>query len=147
MIGTAPFDPVRFQTPDEQKAWFDTLAKTVAVDFDGVLHPYTDGWVGSTPADEPPTPGAREFLEALAANGYVVVVFSTRCDHPEGLDGTVGWLDRHGLLHFVDRVTHEKPAAVAYVDDRAVPFAGDWEAVRAGVERLADGRSHGAGVQ
>ncbi len=141
---SALFDPVRFETMEEQEEWFDILAKTVAVDFDGVLHPYSAGWVGSMPADEPPMPGAREFLENLHGQGWRIVVFSTRCDHPEGLAGTFVWLDAHDLMQFIDSVTHEKPAAVAYVDDRAVPFKGDWEAVQAGIKELTRGRAHGA---
>jgi len=44
------------------------------VDFNGVLDAYT-GWQG--PAHfEPPRTGAREFLDALAARGFEIVVFS-----------------------------------------------------------------------
>jgi hypothetical protein len=32
------------------------------------------------------------------------------------------------------------------VDDRAVPFTGDWTAVRRGVEDLSGARAHGAGT-
>lgn len=139
-----PFDPVRFSTPAEQERWFAGLARTVAVDFDGVLHPYTKGWIGAVPDDEPPMPGAPDFLGKLVDEGYRVVVFSTRCEREDGLAGTKAWLDKWDLSRFVDDVTCQKPAAVAYVDDRAVPFVGDWSAVWDGVERLAAGRAHGA---
>lgn len=138
------FDPFRFKTLEEQEGWFAALAKTVAVDFDGVLHPYTEGWVGSMPADEPPTEGADEFLRTLVDAGYRIVVFSTRCDHPEGLDGTRAWLAKWGLMRHVDDVTCQKPAAVAYVDDRAVAFTGNWGEVLDGIAGLAKGRPHGA---
>lgn len=117
--------------------------RTVAIDFDGVLHPYTAGWTGSVPADEGPVWGARETLVALRENGYKLVVFSTRADHHEGLIGIQEWLNKWDLFRFIDRVTHEKPAAVAYVDDRAVSYQGDWTWVLAEVERLAKGRAHG----
>lgn len=117
----------------------------VAVDFDGTLHPYTAGWTGSVPDDEPPMPGAREFLEALVVErGYTVVVFSARADHPEGLEGIVAWLAKYELLRYVIKVTHEKPAAIAYVDDRAVSFTGDWDECLVGVDRLSQSRAHGA---
>ena len=126
------------------EGWFDKLARTIAWDFDGVLHPYTNGWTGSTPDDEPPVPGVRDVLAALQADGYRQVVFSTRANHVEGADGIAAWLDAHDLARFFDEVTHSKPPAIAYVDDRAVPFVGDWAAVRDGIERLGGGRSHGA---
>lgn len=141
------FDPVAFETMADQERWFANLARTVAVDFDGVLHPYSRGWVGSVPDDEPPMPGATAFLIRLKNAGYRVVVFSTRCDHDEGLAGTREWLERQGLDEFVDDVTCKKPAAVAYVDDRAVPFTGSWESVEEGIARLAAGRAHGAGTR
>lgn len=124
--------------------WFTKLAKTVAVDFDGVLHPYTDGWCGSVPADEEPMPGACEFLQQLYDEGFTVIVFSTRCDHAEGLAGTVAWLDKHNLLQFITKVTHEKPAAIAYVDDRAVPFRGEFRNCLVDIYDLVRGRPHGA---
>ncbi len=62
MTESAVFDPARFATMEEQEGWFKNLARTIAVDYDGVLHPYTAGWVGSVPADEEPMPGAPEFL-------------------------------------------------------------------------------------
>lgn len=117
---------------------------TIAVDFDGVLHPYTNGWTGSVPDDEPPVDGAREFLARLCDLDFTVVVFSTRADHPEGHAGITRWLAEHDLLQYVERVTAGKPAAVAYVDDRAVPYTGDWGATLAGVRHLATGRAHGA---
>lgn len=131
--------------PVQLEGWFNNLARTVAIDFDGVLHPYTKGWTGSVPDDEGPIPGAAATLIALRAAGYKIIVFSTRADHHEGLVGIQEWLNKWDLFMFVSRVTHEKPPAVAYIDDRAVSFTGDWEHVLSEVERLANGRAHGAG--
>lgn len=130
--------------PELLREWFEALSKTVAVDFDGVLHPYTQGWVGSKPDNEPPMEGAIQFLIDLKDRGYRIVVFSTRCNHPEGLTGVTDWLNEWGLLRYIEDITCNKPAAVAYVDDRAVPFTGLWNPVIDHVERLAKGRAHGA---
>ncbi len=92
----------------------------VCVDLDGVLNEF-DGWKG---ADffHPPRPGAREFLERLNARGYRVVVFTVRWGpHVER------WLAHYGLSELVWMVTDRKPAAHAYVDDRAICFEGDFE--------------------
>jgi hypothetical protein len=136
--------------PVELERWFTKLAQTIAVDFDGVLHPYSRGWTGSVPADEPPIDGARTFLEALNAAGLRVVVFSTRADHPEGWTGIENWLRDNDLRQLVDEITHTKPAAIAYVDDRAVTFNVDaedaWADVMDGIARLRRSRAHGAGT-
>jgi hypothetical protein len=129
------------------------LGKTIGVDFDGTLHPYTNGWTGSEPDDEPPIPGALAFLEGLLADGYDVAIFSCRADHMDGEHGIIRWLRKHmPPIFYAMRdsqgkrvtVTDRKPPAIAYVDDRAVPFTGSWDQVRFAVDQLAAGRAHGA---
>lgn len=105
------------------------MAGTVALDFDGTLHPYSAGWIGTTPADEPPAPDTIRFLAALHQRGFRTVVLSARASYPEGKQGIIDWLRAHDLLRFVDEVTATKPAAIAYVDDRAVVYTGDWTSV------------------
>lgn len=131
--------------PEYRERWFANLARTVAVDFDGVLHPYTKGWQGFVPDDEPPMEGAKEFLQELVDKGFRVIVFSTRCDTPQGADATKAWLEKWGLDKLIyGGVTCTKPAAVAYVDDRAVSFRGDFRDCLPEIFALADGRAHGA---
>ncbi|HZP47774.1 MAG TPA: hypothetical protein VFB07_04535 [Vicinamibacterales bacterium] len=94
--------------------------RIACVDFNGVLDAYT-GWRGAGHFD-PPRPGARAFLEALASRGYRVVIFTTRWA------GDVRrWLHEHALDHLVEDVTDRKPAAHVFVDDRAVCFRGDFD--------------------
>lgn len=98
---------------------------TVAIDFDGVIHPYTAGWVGPAPADEPPEDATVDLLFWCREVGLRVVIFSTRATDAEGLRGIVDWLSRHEIADLVDEITSEKPPAVAYIDDRAVTFRRD----------------------
>jgi hypothetical protein len=145
IIGRLPtFEEQHGHPTEVKKEWFDQLARTIAIDFDGVLHPYTNGWTGSVPDDEPPISGVRGFLELLKAQDYRLVVFSTRADHAEGAAGIDRWLTDWGIRPFFDEITHTKPPAIAYVDDRAVPFIGNWQAVLDGIDKLAGGPSHGA---
>lgn len=109
---------------------------SVAVDFDGVIHPYTKGWIGVTPDPEPPDPHVPIVLATLARR-FKVIVFSARASFPEGKAGIEEWLKANRLDRFVSDVTATKPAAVAFLDDRAVPFTGDWSAALAGIEKLA----------
>jgi hypothetical protein len=113
----------------------DFAGRTVAVDFDGVLHSYVSRWTGVRPAD-PPEPGAREFVEWLLAAGARVVVVSTRANRRRGARAIRRWLAEYGFPPLP--VTRHKVNAVAYVDDRAVRYSsGNWSACRAAVGELA----------
>jgi HAD domain in Swiss Army Knife RNA repair proteins len=144
-MGLPSFDALHGAPDDVKKGWWDKLARTIALDFDGVLHPYTKGWQGSIPEAEEPSEGALEFLQWCKANDYLVVVFSTRANHLEGMQGIADWLALHGLSQYIEDITHEKPPAMAYVDDRAVPFTGgSWIGVYAGIQYLAQQDHRGA---
>jgi hypothetical protein len=93
---------------------------TVCVDLNGVLDAYT-GWKGADHFD-PPRPGARAFLEGLAARGLRIVVFTTRWS-----DDVWRWLREFELADLVADVTDRKPAAHVFIDDRAVCFRGDFD--------------------
>lgn len=105
--------------------------QTVAVDFDGVIHAYSKGWHDGTIYD-PPVDGALEALERLH-HRYKVVILTTRVnpDMPGGHaqeKRIIDWLEENGFRegeHF-DEVTHAKPPAVVYIDDRALHFTS-WD--------------------
>jgi hypothetical protein len=106
--------------------------RTVAVDFDGVIHAYGRGWQDGTIYDEP-VPGALDALRTLMAD-HAVFVHTSR-----NVDQVAMWLSGHGIdcsrLVDDDRefwnelgrvlVTNRKYPAVAYIDDRAIRFT-DW---------------------
>lgn len=95
---------------------------TVIMDFDGVIHSYKSGWKGVTVIPDPPVEGIREAIEKIR-NYYKVVVVSTRCFHPGGIDAINAYLDKHSIK--VDGVVAEKPPAIVSIDDRAITFDGD----------------------
>lgn len=94
------------------------MKPNLCIDFDGVLNNYKgyDGDNLGTPRE-----GAREFLETLS-HQYTIIILTAR-----RYDKVMKWMDEHDLLKYVDNVTNIKPVAFAYIDDRAIPFMGDYE--------------------
>jgi phosphoglycolate phosphatase-like HAD superfamily hydrolase len=89
--------------------------KTLAIDFDGVIHSYLKGWQDGEIYGAP-MEGAREYMERLKSRGYTLIVFTTRVDH----GAVVEWLKKYKIPF--DGVTNIKPIATAYIDDRAIRF-------------------------
>lgn len=108
------------------------MKRTASVDFDGVLHDYSDGWTGYEP-NGGPIPGAREFVQWLVAQEIEVIISSCRAYTQIGRTGIQDWLLFHGFPRC--SVTCEKPHAEWYIDDRGIRFSGDFEAVKLLMER------------
>jgi hypothetical protein len=98
--------------------------KTAVFDFDGVINSYKSGFIRPTVITDPPVEGIREVIAKVRENMRVVVV-STRCASPGGIEAIQKYLDKHDIV--VDKVQAEKPPASVYVDDRAVCFTGKTE--------------------
>lgn len=96
--------------------------KTIVFDFDGVINSYGSGWKGATLIPDPPVPGIREVIADLRKDCKVVVV-STRCFQPGGIDAIKEYLRLNNIE--VDDVLGEKPPAYVYVDDRGLTFDGN----------------------
>lgn len=93
--------------------------KTLAIDFDGVLHEYT---AFAAPLGLPKE-GAVTAWHALSKAGYTLVVYTCREDH-----GAIRqWMRAH--FHVDAVVMSTKPIALAYIDDRAIRFT-TWDDIR-----------------
>jgi hypothetical protein len=101
---------------------------TIAVDFDGVIHSYKEWNDGKIEGEL--MPGCQLSLAKLN-NRYRVVVFTAR----HNLGDVEAWLRAKGVSHLVAEVTNRKPAAVAYIDDRAIHFT-TWATTMQEVEKL-----------
>src|SRR5690606_3471986 len=107
--------------------------KTLAIDFDGVIHAYTSGWRGALEIPDPPVEGAIAWLEA-AAERFDLAIFSVRAAHPGAIDAMRAWLRAHDLAERVlERVRFpiQKPPAEVYIDDRAFRFEGTFPSFEA----------------
>jgi len=91
----------------------------IAVDFDGVVHRYSDGWQGGEIYDVP-MEGAAEALRSLSIRHDLILLTARH-----NLEDVKVWLRMNHLEHYFVDVTNRKPAAIAYLDDRAVRFT-DW---------------------
>lgn len=90
--------------------------RRIAIDFDGVIHRYSDGYQKGDPYDIP-MPGAFETMRRLISQGFEIYIFTVR--PPQEV---VKWLGKHGWDLEIPRVTNEKLPAIAYIDDRAIRF-------------------------
>jgi hydroxymethylpyrimidine pyrophosphatase-like HAD family hydrolase len=97
---------------------------TIAVDFDGVIADY-DGWRGTEVLGAPRT-DVTEALRQLRAEGWKIVVFTTRAETE-----ILQYLIRHSIPF--DEINRNssyatggaKPVATVYWDDRACWYSGD----------------------
>lgn len=112
-------------------AFWNPSFKTVAVDFDGVIHSDLSGWKGPAVINDPPLPGAIEWLDRMVQH-FNVIIFSVRCNDVAGIAAMVQWLKNWDLPDETLRALHfepGKPSAHCFIDDRAIQFQGDHWAV------------------
>jgi len=113
--------------------------KPLAVDFDGVIHKYSKGWVDGTIYDEP-MPGALKIMEKLTKQGFEIIIHTTRLNPEVHNSAEVEqqtqminkWLKENGFekgKHY-QAITALKPKASFYIDDRALKFT-NWQKIRA----------------
>jgi hypothetical protein len=133
---------------------------TVAIDFDGVIHKYSRGWLDGKIYDEP-VDGAFEFIQYCVENCIGVFIFSTRsprqikkwlieqCSYAEDIDYHE-WIYkfRPVIIPFWKKFWNEvdssatmtNPAKIGiskrklpaniYVDDRAFKFDNNWDILK-----------------
>lgn len=111
----------------------EAVRKTICLDFDGVIHSYRSPWAGEDVIPNPPILGSSESIARLRKH-FRVVVHSVRCASEAGRAAIQRWLDQHGIE--VDEICEHKPAAHIYVDDRGVPFHGDWNQTIAAIHEF-----------
>ena len=111
--------------------------RTVAIDFDGVIHAHRVPWTYANEINDGPVPGAFEFIERVLEE-FNVVIFSARADSYTAREAICEWLQAHWpAVKVVARrgecvlvggswihITHEKPHAFMYIDDRGWRFEG-----------------------
>jgi len=132
------------------------MAKTIAIDFDGVIHKYSNGWQDGEIYDNE-IEGCFETIKSLMDDGYCVFILSTRSpdqikswllprimiseyerdgvgnDPNKWVDTRFGYKckvikksDKFWNEKYVLGITNRKLVATVYLDDRAMIFNGSW---------------------
>lgn len=94
------------------------IKKTICVDFDGGTKRIR--WLRGRDLGEPLT-GSKEFIKELRRKYKVVILTSRQKEQ------VIDWLNNNGFPSM--KVTNRKVPAVAYIDDRAIQFNGNYKKV------------------
>lgn len=117
-------------------------SRTIAIDFDGVIHSfeygYHDGTIYGTPIE-----GSIESLKHLSEK-YKIIIFTAKAkaDRPliNGKTGTQlvwEWLEKHNIKKYISEVTAEKPRCICYIDDKAIQFQ-NWKQALKDLEKFTN---------
>jgi len=116
---------------DYQKLVLEDETKTIAIDFDGVIHSFEFGFHDGTIYGTP-LPGSLESIKKIAEK-YKIIIYTAKAkkDRPliNGKTGTElvwEWLKKYEIDTLIADVTAEKPRAVCYIDDKAIQFI-NWD--------------------
>lgn len=106
----------------------------LCLDFDGVIHSYSSGWLGIANIPDPPVPGALAFIERMQDYGWEVHIHSSRSRSLRGRWAMKSWLKRHLDAYTLPMEADDiycgirwpwfKPPALITIDDRALTFTG-----------------------
>lgn len=112
--------------------------KTLALDFDGVIHSYVSGWKHAGVCEDPPVPGAMAALQEYVKK-YTVCIFSSRSADMDGIEAMKRYIRLNLVDEFGDSVglhifsklkfPMDKPPTHLTIDDRGFQFNGEFPTV------------------
>ena len=101
--------------------------KTIALDFDGVIHNDTKGFYDGTIYGNP-IEGTKDALVELAKS-FKLVIYSCKSNPDRPLiNGKTGteliweWLEQWNMKQYISDVVVNKPNALIYIDDKGLKF-------------------------
>ena len=100
---------------------------TIALDFDGVLHAYSEREDNFPIPGGPPVEDAAATVDWLLEQNYQLVIFSARANEPGGVEAIEAWLQQWGFPAIP--VSLQKPESALYVDDRGFRFDGSFSSL------------------
>lgn len=104
--------------------------RTICIDFDGVLHDYSEGFQGEDVFGDMIT-GADLATQILKKQGNTIIIYTTR----PSTDALKNWLKEHNISYDYINENPEQPKgcegckliADIYIDDRGICFRGSWD--------------------
>tara|TARA_B100001059_G_C17811047_1_gene572272 strand:- start:888 stop:1286 length:399 start_codon:yes stop_codon:yes gene_type:complete len=112
---------------NEFNSFVNKSEKTIAIDFDGVIHNdslgFHDGTIYGDPID-----GSLIAIKELSKN-YKLIIYTCKAnpkrpliESKNGIDLIWKWLDQHKITNYIDDVIWGKPNAIIYIDDKGYRF-------------------------
>ena len=105
----------------------DRNTKQLAIDFDGVIHKSSKSFYDGTIYDEP-VDGVEEALKQLSKD-YTLIIYTCKAnpDRPlvndkTGIELIWEWLEKYDFAKYINEITHGKPNAKYYIDDKGIKF-------------------------
>lgn len=115
----------------EHNPQYKNTDKTIAIDFDGVIHDNCKGYHDGTCYGKP-IKGALQAIKRLSKK-YKIVIYTTKARKDrKKVKGRTGvylvweWLINWGFYDYIEDVTAIKPPAFLYIDDKGYEFI-TWE--------------------
>jgi len=118
------------------------MRPSIAIDFDGVIHKYSEGWKDGSIYDDP-IPGVRDALRLLQEK-YHIIIYSTR-NHDRVVRGehqknqlkeVKEWLTKYDIPYDHIQADPGKPLCKLFIDDNAYRFEGDWSKALTEIDKL-----------
>lgn len=100
------------------------IKRIIAIDFDGVIHDYNEGWKGYDVVYGKPVKGIKILINQLKER-FNIVIYSSRCNKEEGRQAIKIFCDKNKVYY--DDISYSKPPAFVTIDDRCICFNGNTE--------------------
>jgi hypothetical protein len=127
---------------DDFLKFLDKSKKTIAIDFDGVIHNdhlgFHDGTIYGPPID-----GVENALQQISSQ-YTIILYTCKAnpDRPlindkTGIELIWEWLDKYNLSQYIEDIMWGKPNAIIYIDDKGYRF-NDWQDTLSFIKEVSD---------
>jgi hypothetical protein len=116
---------------DDFLRFLDKSNKTIAIDFDGVIHNDHLGFHDGT-IYGPPINGTENALQQISSQ-YTIILYTCKAnpDRPfvndkTGIELIWEWLGKYNLTPYITDIMWGKPNAMMYIDDKGFRF-NNWQ--------------------